>query len=148
VEWETSGVAGTRRFLDRTWRLLVDPETDTLTPKVSTDGGLDNRELERALHGATHLGQKVARLEVQNLLHRGRIGGRVEARHAAVGRRFRAQLLPRRGGGERRAAAAQRPFESRSSSNSASRPLLTQSIDLWVLRCTAWPLHEVSRGAV
>ena len=52
VEWETSGVAGTRRFLDRTWRLLVDPETDTLTAKVSAEGGLDNRELERALHGA------------------------------------------------------------------------------------------------
>ncbi len=52
VEWETSGVAGTRRFLDRTWRLLVDSETDTLTPKVSADGGLDNRDLERALHGA------------------------------------------------------------------------------------------------
>lgn len=52
VEWETSGVAGTRRFLDRTWRLLVDPETDTLTAKVSADGGLDNRDLERALHGA------------------------------------------------------------------------------------------------
>ncbi len=52
VEWETSGVAGTRRFLDRTWRLLVDPETDTLTAKVSADGGLDNRDLERALHVA------------------------------------------------------------------------------------------------
>src|SRR5213079_832748 len=48
VEWETTGVAGTRRFLDRTWRLLVDPETDTLIDKVSTDAPLDNRELERA----------------------------------------------------------------------------------------------------
>src|SRR5262249_4663698 len=28
VEWETAGVLGTRRFLDRAWRLLVDPETD------------------------------------------------------------------------------------------------------------------------
>jgi len=52
VEWETSGVAGTRRFLDRLWRLLVDPETDTLTSKVQEDGGTDNRDLERALHGA------------------------------------------------------------------------------------------------
>jgi leucyl-tRNA synthetase len=52
VEWETSGVAGTRRFLDRTWRLLVDPETDTLASKVSEDAPTDNRELERALHSA------------------------------------------------------------------------------------------------
>ncbi|HEU4612647.1 MAG TPA: leucine--tRNA ligase, partial [Kofleriaceae bacterium] len=52
VEWETSGVAGTRRFLDRAWRLLVDPETDTLTTKVSADAPTDNKELERALHGA------------------------------------------------------------------------------------------------
>jgi leucyl-tRNA synthetase len=52
VEWETSGVAGTRRFLDRTWRLLVDPETDTLASKVSEDAPTDNRELERALHAA------------------------------------------------------------------------------------------------
>ncbi|MBS1122929.1 MAG: leucyl-tRNA synthetase [Deltaproteobacteria bacterium] len=53
VEWETSGVAGTRRFLDRAWRLMVDsdPETDKLTDKVG-DAGHDNRELERALHAA------------------------------------------------------------------------------------------------
>jgi leucyl-tRNA synthetase len=51
VEWETSGVAGTRRFLDRAWRLMVDPETDALTGKVG-DAGHDNRELERALHAA------------------------------------------------------------------------------------------------
>src|SRR5688572_6355157 len=37
VEWETSGVAGTRRFLDRAWRLLVDAETDSLSDKVSED---------------------------------------------------------------------------------------------------------------
>jgi leucyl-tRNA synthetase len=52
VEWETTGVAGTRRFLDRVWRLLVDPETDTLTTKVSTDAPTTNKELERALHAA------------------------------------------------------------------------------------------------
>jgi leucyl-tRNA synthetase len=52
VEWETSGVSGTRRFLDRVWRLLVDPETDGLTGKVSEDAPTDNRELERALHAA------------------------------------------------------------------------------------------------
>ncbi len=51
VEWETSGVAGTRRFLDRAWRLMVDLETGALTGKVG-DTGHDNRELERALHAA------------------------------------------------------------------------------------------------
>jgi leucyl-tRNA synthetase len=52
VEWETSGVSGTRRFLDRVWRLLVDPETDTLTGKVTADAPTSHRELERALHAA------------------------------------------------------------------------------------------------
>jgi leucyl-tRNA synthetase len=52
VEWETAGVSGTRRFLDRVWRLLVDPETDALTGKVTTDVATDNRELERVLHAA------------------------------------------------------------------------------------------------
>jgi len=52
VEWETSGVAGTRRFLDRAWRLAIDPETDALTGKVSEDAPADNKELERALHAA------------------------------------------------------------------------------------------------
>ena len=52
VEWETSGVSGTRRFLDRAWRVLVEPETDGLTGKVSEDAPTDNRELERALHAA------------------------------------------------------------------------------------------------
>ena len=59
VEWETSGVAGTRRFLDRAWRLLVvaaDPMagimTDTLSGKVSEDAPTDNKDLERTLHAA------------------------------------------------------------------------------------------------
>ena len=34
------------------WRLLVDPEADTLTGKVSEDAAADNRELERVLHAA------------------------------------------------------------------------------------------------
>ena len=52
VEWETTGVVGMRRFLDRTWRLLIDPETDTLVGKIATDVQGDNRELDRALHAA------------------------------------------------------------------------------------------------
>jgi leucyl-tRNA synthetase len=51
VEWETSGVAGTRRFLDRVWRLAVDTESDELSDKL-VDGEVDNRDLERALHSA------------------------------------------------------------------------------------------------
>jgi len=52
VEWETAGVSGTRRFLDRTFRLMIDPETDTLTGKVSEDADKTNKELERTLHAA------------------------------------------------------------------------------------------------
>ncbi|CAN5912775.1 leucine--tRNA ligase [soil metagenome] len=59
VEWETAGVAGTRRFLDRAWRLLVVPadaqtpgSVDTLGDKVSEDKGADNKDLERVLHAA------------------------------------------------------------------------------------------------
>jgi leucyl-tRNA synthetase len=52
VEWETSGVAGTRRFLDRAWRVMVEPETGGLSGKVSEDAGTDNRDLERQLHAA------------------------------------------------------------------------------------------------
>ena len=52
IEWETSGVAGTRRFLDRVWRLLLDPETDTVAGRVTADASSENRELERALHAA------------------------------------------------------------------------------------------------
>jgi leucyl-tRNA synthetase len=59
VEWETNGVAGTRRFLDRAWRLLVIPAdpaagiaTDTLTGKITEDAPADNKDVERALHAA------------------------------------------------------------------------------------------------
>ncbi len=59
VEWETAGVSGTRRFLDRAWRLLVvpaDPQkpdsVETLSDKIIEDGGADNKDLERALHQA------------------------------------------------------------------------------------------------
>ena len=37
---------------DRAWRLLLDPETDTVSAKVSADPSSENRELERALHAA------------------------------------------------------------------------------------------------
>ncbi len=59
VEWETNGVAGTRRFLDRAWRLLVIPAdppagiaTDALSGKVAEDAATDNKDLERTLHAA------------------------------------------------------------------------------------------------
>ncbi len=55
VEWETSGVAGTRRFLDRAWRLMVatDPTTEAEVPSGKVgEHGHENRELERALHAA------------------------------------------------------------------------------------------------
>ena len=49
--WETSGVAGTRRFLDRTWRLVVDPDTGERPAKL-IDGAVEDKALERALHAA------------------------------------------------------------------------------------------------
>jgi leucyl-tRNA synthetase len=41
--WEDSGVAGTRRFLDKAWRLVTE------TP---TDDAFEDRAVERALHRA------------------------------------------------------------------------------------------------
>ena len=51
TEWETDGVAGTRRFLDRTWRLVIDPETGGPARKLAS-AAVDDRGLERALHAA------------------------------------------------------------------------------------------------
>ncbi len=49
--WEDSGVAGTRRFLDRVWRLVVDEHTDALASGLVDVAGED-ADLERALHSA------------------------------------------------------------------------------------------------
>ena len=46
AQWETSGVAGTKRFLDRAFRLVQ----GEVVPIV--DGSADDPELDRALHGA------------------------------------------------------------------------------------------------
>jgi leucyl-tRNA synthetase len=51
IEWETSGVAGTRRFLDRVWRLVVDHETGGDSGKLTREP-VDDPAFERALHGA------------------------------------------------------------------------------------------------
>ncbi|MEZ4323360.1 MAG: leucine--tRNA ligase [Myxococcota bacterium] len=48
-QWEDAGVAGTRRFLDRAWRLVVDEEGKRSAKVVESH---DDRELDRALHGA------------------------------------------------------------------------------------------------
>ncbi len=50
-EWETAGVAGTRRFLDRVWRIALDAETGAVNSKL-TGEPVDDRNLERALHAA------------------------------------------------------------------------------------------------
>ena len=49
--WETHGVSGTRRFLDRAWRLVVDPHTGERPAKV-VDGDVGDADLDRALHSA------------------------------------------------------------------------------------------------
>jgi leucyl-tRNA synthetase len=48
-EWETAGVAGSRRFLDRVWRIVLDADTGALNAKL-VEGPVDDRNLERALH--------------------------------------------------------------------------------------------------
>ncbi|MBW2253026.1 MAG: leucine--tRNA ligase, partial [Deltaproteobacteria bacterium] len=48
--WEDAGVAGTRRFLDRTWRLVV-AEEGGLSARI-TDEPAQDRDLEHALHSA------------------------------------------------------------------------------------------------
>jgi leucyl-tRNA synthetase len=50
-EWDTSGVAGTRRFLDRVWRFAVNHGGDGPSDKV-VDREVDDPVLERALHKA------------------------------------------------------------------------------------------------
>ena len=49
--WEDAGVAGTRRFLDRLWRVVVDTETGGLSSKI-VDGSVADKDLDRALHAA------------------------------------------------------------------------------------------------
>lgn len=46
--WNTHGVEGTHRFLNRIWRLLVDPDSGALRAKV-TDDAADERQL-RLMH--------------------------------------------------------------------------------------------------
>jgi leucyl-tRNA synthetase len=50
VEWETSGVAGTRRFLDRAWRLITDKDGNVSSKVV--DEEVDDKDVERVLHAA------------------------------------------------------------------------------------------------
>ena len=50
-DWDTGGVQGTKRFLDRVWRLGVDPETDSLSAGLVEESKGD-AELERLLHSA------------------------------------------------------------------------------------------------
>jgi len=54
-EWNPSGVAGTRRFLDRVWRLVVETDGDgndtgRLTPKLCESEADGDRAAQRALH--------------------------------------------------------------------------------------------------
>lgn len=49
--WSTDGVSGTRRFLDRLWRVVIDESTNQLNAKL-VESSVDNEDLERALHKA------------------------------------------------------------------------------------------------
>lgn len=50
-QWEDAGVAGTRRFLDRVWRLVVDPMTGERPAKLVAEGEA-SKDVDRALHSA------------------------------------------------------------------------------------------------
>ena len=48
--WQTSGVEGVYRFLQRVWRLVIDDQTGTLNPKLSDASGDGETELWRLIH--------------------------------------------------------------------------------------------------
>jgi len=48
--WQTTGVEGVYRFLQRTWRLIVDEHTGELTRKLTDDPAGNEAELQRTLH--------------------------------------------------------------------------------------------------
>ena len=50
-DWDTSGVPGMRRFLERVWRLVWDDRAGRLQDHL-VEGPVDNAELERRLHSA------------------------------------------------------------------------------------------------
>jgi leucyl-tRNA synthetase len=56
--WEDAGVAGTRRFLDKAWRLVVDPETGGPSGRLGDDA--PDRDVERALHRAIQAATEAA----------------------------------------------------------------------------------------
>ncbi len=62
--WDDQGVAGTRRFLDKAWRLVVDPETGSLPRKV-VDEAVGDRDVERALHRAIRNLTEAARVTLR-----------------------------------------------------------------------------------
>jgi len=48
--WQMKGVEGVYRFLQRTWRLVVDEKTGELNPKLTDAPGGSEPDLERTLH--------------------------------------------------------------------------------------------------
>jgi leucyl-tRNA synthetase len=46
--WDTRGVGGVRRFLNRVWRVAIDDRTGEVNAQIRDEGG--TKELERALH--------------------------------------------------------------------------------------------------
>ena len=48
--WLSAGIGGVYRFLQRTWRLVVDEQTGELNPRISPDTASTAPELQRLLH--------------------------------------------------------------------------------------------------
>lgn len=80
AHWETSGVAGTRRFLDRAWRLVRGEATSVV------EGHVDDAELDRALHGAIkHVGEAIESLKFNTAISEMMIFVNVASRADRVG---------------------------------------------------------------
>src|SRR5690606_38794813 len=60
IAWSTNGLDGSRRFLDRVWRLFVNEEDGTLSSKITQDGG---KEIEKVYHQTV----KKVTLDYENL---------------------------------------------------------------------------------
>ncbi len=48
--WQTAGVAGVQRFLERVWRLVVDEETGALSKRLTDEPESADPALQKALH--------------------------------------------------------------------------------------------------
>lgn len=65
--WLTAGIGGVYRFLQRTWRLVVDEQTGELNERISAEGAGSAPELQRLLHKSIkHVTEALESLDKMN----------------------------------------------------------------------------------